>query len=209
MTQSDWFTRISAWVPEELLNQSVHVAPILQGMAATMAAYEVERAALIAETYITTADGVWLGSHGHERNTLRITNETDALYGPRVQGNHLINKFDVITIKSIVDGLLLSGTSLIEEDWANGNTYGNYFNRLAFMNRGLITNPTMIKDAFAIVIPRQYHQPYSFFSRGYFCNRLNFEGTTGSNLVLLQAIIQAVNDSRVFGATFRLIERYN
>ena len=204
MTQAEWFDRLKSWVPDWMFSQSSQVEPIFQACAAMMAKFELERDALLDETFIDTADSSWLDTHGHERSVTRATGELDPNYQVRVRTQNLISKCDIPDLKAIIDQLLIAGTCAIRED-ADG---GLFFGRGTFCNRGAVVFP-IIKDAFTIVVDRQVHKPYAFVNRSTYANRRDFDGQATSNTKVFELIIKAVNDNRAFGAPFRVVERLN
>jgi hypothetical protein len=204
VTQAEWFARIKTWVPDWVFAQSAHVEPIFQALAKVMADHESERAALLAETFLDSADAPWIDTHGHERTVARVAGEFDPAYRIRVRTQNLISRCDDPSLKEIVDQLLIAGSCSITDD-AQG---GLYVGRSLYASRGACSFAT-IKDAFTISVPKQVHAPYSFVSRGAFANRLSFEGDVNSSAAVFAQVIAAVNANRAFGALFRIIERFN
>ena len=147
------------------------------------------------------SEGVYLDSHGEERNVERLPSEPDDQYRERVR--NIVNSSNYPAIKAIVDALLINGESTIwEHQWGQAV----YLNSESFLNRSEVF--TDIKyNTFTIVVDNQIHDPYSFFDREYFLNREDAVGTGESELALFERIVAAVNKSKAFGVLYRVLER--
>lgn len=200
LTQDQWYEKLRRLVPgwwfeEEDINKAV-----FHGFAKVLSLLDASLDDHIQETYICESEGAYLDEHGLERNLVRLAGEIDASFCERVR--NIVNSSNCPSIKAIVDALLEVGESTFLEDFKDQS----FFNREDFFNRGKIWFD-FVHYAFSILVDKQVHEPYSFFSREYFLNREDFYGTNESSLELFQRIVEAVNKAKAFGVAYRLIER--
>lgn len=179
--------------------EGINVA-VFQSIAAVMAKIEGALVDHVKETYICEADGAFLSEHGYERNVNRALNELDISYRERIK--NITNSTSCPTIKQLVDALLPVGECTILEDF----DAGLFLDRDVFLSRGeILIDP--IYNAFSIIVDKQVHPPYSFYSREYFSNRSDFIGQQDSRIELFEIIVEAVNSAKALGTVYRLVER--
>ena len=200
LTQAQWFAKLKGWVPEWFFSTPKYSEAQFQALAAVFAAIEVVCDNHQIETFIAQAHGQFLDEHGLERNIFRLLNELDATLSPRIR--NITNTVNGVSLKELVDQLLSVGEATLVEDYEASR----FFNRELFLNRGDILVDA-IYNVFSIIVPKQIHAPFSFYSREYFNNREDFIGTNESSLELFQLIVETVNRAKALGTMYRLIER--
>ena len=120
-------------------------------------------------------------------------------YDARIRS--IVNVSDRVSLKRLVDSLLVVGESTIVE-----HAYGSaYLNRNTYFNRAAVLSE-IYYNAFSIVIPPQIHDPFDFLNRTTFANRESFLGTNESSLELFKQIVEAVNNAKAFGVLYRILE---
>ena len=198
--QEKWYLKLRGWVPQWWFEEEENQVAVFYAMAMVLAKLECELENHIKETYICQAEGGYLDEHGLERNLTRFINELDTTFSQRIK--NITNTTSCPTLKEIVDALLDVGESTIVEDW----NVGLFFNREGFYNRGdVLIDP--LYNAFTIIVDKQVHAPYSFYSREYFATREDFIGQQESSEDLFNLIIETVNRSKALGTVYRLVER--
>lgn len=198
--QEIWYQKLRGWVPQWWFEVEENQEAIFQSIALVMAKLECELENHITETFICQAEGGYLDEHGLERNLARFTAELDNTFAQRIK--NIANTTNCPSLKQLVDALLEVGESTIVEDW----DAGIFFDREGFYNRGLILLDPLY-NAFSIIVDKQVHPPYSFFSREYFATREDFIGRQDSSEDLFNLIIETVNRSKALGTVYRLVER--
>lgn len=199
-TQAQWFTKLKSWVPDWFFEENVVQEAHFQALAKVLANAEITLSEHITETFICESESDFLDEHGLERNITRFLNELDVVLCDRVR--NIVNTTDPISIKSLVDGMLVAGESLIVEHEENHM----FLNREVFLDRGFAF-AQIFYNFFSIIIDRQIRAPESFANREFFLNREDVYGQEDSNLSLLQSIVEAVNQAKAYGILYRLIER--
>jgi len=199
-TQAQWFEVLKKWVPDWFLEgESIQVAHF-QALAKLLAQSETTLEDHTGETFICQSEALFLDEHASERNITRLQLELDTVLCDRVR--NLVNTSDPISIKALVDGMLISGVSTIVEDDDNRV----FLDRETFLNRGVAFSE-IFYNFFTIIIDRQIRDPESFADREFFLNREDVYGQEDTSLSLLQAIVEAVNRAKAYGVLYRLIER--
>lgn len=199
-TKAQWYEKLKGWLPTWWFEKIQNQEAVLRGMAAILERLELSLDEHYDETFILKAYGPYLDEHGGERNTPRNAYELDPSYANRIR--NIVNTTNCPAIKAAVDALLEVGTSIIREDFEGSP----FFDREYFFSRGDIMVETII-NTFSIIVDRQVHAPYSFYSRENFCDREDFIGRNESSLELFQLIIDLVNRNKAFGTLYRVIER--
>ena len=136
---------------------------------------------------------------GSEVGKTRLSGENDQNYQTRIRT--LSNQSDAIDIKKLVDSLLLVPGCKIQSSPINNP----YCNRGSFASRDNYLCG-FLQNFFIVIVPKQIHAPYSFCSRGYFDNRLNFAGSNVDPTQQFTSIIQQINDSIAFGVMYSIVE---
>lgn len=200
LTKDQWFAKIRTWVPEWFFEAGYFQTADFQGIAAVFALLETSVEEFRDETFITKADGAYLDMHGAERSVPRLPMEVDhPNYDARIRS--IVNVSDRVSLKRLVDSLLVVGESTIVE-----HAYGSaYLNRNTYFNRAAVLSE-IYYNAFSIVIPPQIHDPFDFLNRTTFANRESFLGTNESSLELFKQIVEAVNNAKAFGVLYRILE---
>ena len=199
-TQQQWYDSFQTWLPQWWFQTVANQEDILMGISKVLEHLDATLQDHVNETFITLAESGYLDEHGLERNLNRFSGELDPPFSDRIR--NIVNSTNGPALKALVDALLDVGEATLVEDY-NGIVF---LNREVFFNRGAILI-TAIYNAFSIIVDRQVHAPYAFYTREYFCNRENFIGTNESSLELFQNIVEAVNAAKALGVVYRLIER--
>lgn len=199
-TQAEWLLVLRKMLPGWFFNEEDNQLAHMQGAAAVLSTFEEQLDEHIRETFISQSTGDFLDAHGEERSVARLAGEMDAQYSIRVR--NIRNQSNVPDIRSIVDSLLIAGTSTIVEDF----DAALFMDRDVYMNRGALLI-SAIYNTFSIVVDKQLHPPYSFMDREYFGDREDFMGTSESSDYVFQLILEAVNNAKALGTAYRIIER--
>jgi hypothetical protein len=201
MTQEQWYNKLKTSFPKWFFQEEENQIALLQGIAKMFSEIETDIDNHIDETFISTAIGLFLDTHGGERSIDRLSGEFDAQYRERIR--RLSNQSNKVAIKAIVDSLLMLGQCIIVEDFEGGI----FCNREYFVNRAAILIDPLIENTFSIIVDKQLHAPYSFVDREYFCNRGAFVGTIYSSQYIFDLIVEAVNRAKALGTLYRIVER--
>jgi len=199
-TQAEWYIVLKGWVPDWFFEEEAHQAAHFQALAKLLAQAEITLENHITETFICQSEASFLDEHATERNIVRLQNELDVTLCDRVRS--LVNTSDPVSIKSIVDSLLISGVADIVEHEDNIV----FLNRESFTNRG-VAWANIFYNFFTIIIDKQVRAPEAFADREFFLNREDVYGQDDTSLSLLQSIVEAVNRAKAYGVLYRLIER--
>lgn len=195
-----WFQKLKGWVPQWFFEDEQFNVAHFRGIAKILNEIECMLEDHIRETFICQAVDGYLDEHGLERNLTRLGAELDTTFRERIK--NLTNTTSCPSIKQIVDALLDVGESTIIEDF-NASIF---FDREIFLSRGeLLIDP--IYNTFSIVVDKQVHAPFSFYTRENFLDREDFIGLNESRLALFELIVEHVNKSKALGTLYRLIER--
>jgi len=200
LTQAQWFEKLKGWVPDWFFEESKVQAAHFQAMAKLFSELETNLENHIGETFICQSEAIFLDQHSSERNIKRFLNELDSVLCLRVR--NIANTSDPISIKSIVDGFLVAGESVIVEHEENIVL----LNRETFLDRGFAFG-NIFYDFFTIIVDKQIRPPVTFMDRENFMDREDIYGQVESNIDLFISIVDAVNRAKAFGILFRLIER--
>lgn len=199
-TQSEWYLKLRDWVPEWFFASEKYNDAQFQALAKVFSEIEVVLGNHFTETFICESHGAFMDEHGLERNITRFLNELDVTLCERIR--NIVNTVNCPSLKGLVDGLLQVGEASIVDDFEASR----YYNRELFFNRGdILIDP--IYNVFSIIVPKQIHPPYSFYTRENFYNREDFIGTNESPFELFELIVETVNRAKALGTMYRLIER--
>lgn len=199
LSKAQWLSKLKTWFPswyfESEDNQTAH----LTGLAELLAKIQESAEGHIDETFILKASGGFLDLHGSERSKSRLPGESDDLYSRRVQ--KLVSEVDPISIKELVDSLLIAGECEIREHF----DVELYFNRDVFLNRNeIFTSGTY--NQFTVIIPEQIPPPRSFFNRDYFLDRDAFLAREKSSPEFFETVFKTLMENFLWGTKFTLIE---
>ena len=97
--------------------------------------------------------------------------------------------------------MLINGESTFVED----EDLGIFCNRENFLNRGELMIAPLF-NGFSVIVDNQKHDPYSFVSREYFCDREDFIGEGESSQYIFDLILEVLQN-RYCGTLYRVIER--
>ncbi len=200
LSQSQWFEKLKGWVPDWFFETSGVQAAHFQAMAKLFSELETNLENHIGETFICQSEASFLEEHATERNIKKFLNELDSVLCLRV--SNLVNTSDPISIKSIVDGFLIVGESIIVEHENNAV----FLDRETFFDRGVAFS-SIFYNFFTIIVDKQIRPPVTFMDRENFMDREDIYGQTESSINLFTSIVDAVNRAKAFGILFRLIER--
>ena len=84
LTQSEWFEKLSGWVPKWYFESEEYQVAVFQALAKLLASADAEMRAQFDETFITRAVSFMVDQHGYERSITRYTGESDANYSGRI-----------------------------------------------------------------------------------------------------------------------------
>lgn len=199
-TKAQWYSLLTTWLPQWWFNSVENQEAILYGIAAVLERLDGDLQNHLRETFICQSVSGYMDEHGLERNLTRLSGELDPQFCERIR--NIINSSNKPALKALVDALLDVGECTIVEDWEGGT----YYNREYCFNRGAVLID-LIYNAFTIIVDRQVHAPYSFYTREYFMTREHFIGTNESSLELFERIVDAINAAKALGTVYRLIER--
>jgi len=200
LTQAQWYEKLKNLIPRHVFEEEVNNKAIFNGIAKCLAAAQTNYEDYFRETNISVSDTKYLEEHADERSVVRQSGETDSSFQLRVR--NIKNKSNKPALKTLIDQLLITGESIIIEDWAGGS----FCDREYFCSRHDIIIDE-IKDAFSVIIDKQVIVPDSFCDREDFSDRENFVGTNQTPASLYTALTALVNENRAFGCLYRVIER--
>lgn len=200
LTQAQWYDKLRAWVPSWFFEEEETNVALVQALAKDLSLADQSADDHFNATFITRAIANFIDIQGYERNILRLPGEADELYDPRVR--NIINQSDVVDLKMLVDALLIQGQSTFWEP-STGEVIS--CNRGSFLSRKEIFQD-MKYNTFSIVVDKQSHDPYSFFNRGFFCNRLDLISSSDSVEQVFTSIIEAVDRNHADGTSYRVVE---
>lgn len=203
LTKEQWQRRFERSLPGWWVTQNEEIQrAILAGAGAVFERLNFQVSEHFRMTKIGPggAEGVYLDSHGEERNVERLPSEPDDVYRERIR--NIINSSNCPALKAAVDALLINGESVFWEH----NEQAAYLNSESFLNRSELFSDIKY-NSFSIVVDNQIHDPYSFMDREYFLDREDAMGTGESEIALFERIIAAVNKSKAFGILYRVLER--
>jgi hypothetical protein len=200
LTQQEWFLKLKGFVPSWYFETEDLQVAHFQALAKLLADAQLEAEYNLSQTFILTATDPELDLMGSERNVDRLEEESDGLYRPRVQS--LANQSNLPAIKRLVDALLVRGEATILED----------YNSSLFLNRDLYASRDqrffdLMYNAFSIIVDKQVHTPYSFYSRGNYASREDFVGSAETASALYAALVAAVDRAKALGVLYRVVER--
>lgn len=199
LTKEQWFQKLKKWVPVWFFEESKFQEAHFRGIAAVFAQLQSDGEFNQREVFILKAKGAALEAHGDERDVDRLPTEDDTIYAKRVQNLH--NQSNCVAIKALIDTFLIVGEAVIKKH----DTDVIFLNRGGFLNRKQ-TFHVVNCNAFSILVEKQIHAPYSFFSRGNFLNRGDFSGSGASSPKVFNLIVRQVNKMKALGYVYRVIE---
>lgn len=200
LSQAQWYEKLKSWVPTWFWQQKAYQEAHFQALAKILSTMQAAAEESTTQTFIASASGSHLDLHGDERTTPRLSGEIDSTYSTRIRS--LANLSNKVSIKQLVDELLIIGECVIGEDF---NSF-LFFNRDAYMNRGLLILESIL-NTFTIVFENQTRSPESFLDREYFMDRGDVFGTLEASDEFFRSIIAAVDRAKAFGTFYRVIER--
>lgn len=201
-SKAQWFSTLKSWVPEWFFETEKSNVAIMQGIAKTLEAAELDIDEQKMQTMILEATSPYLDLHGYERNVTRLSGEFDAQYALRIRLKSLVSQLSRPSIIALTNALLIRGVSSIREDFS-----GSVFvNREEFVNRGAIVIEP-IDNTFTLLVDKQIRGPHSFVDRGFFSDRIDFVGNSQSSEYVFELILNAVNENKALGTFYRIIER--
>lgn len=203
LTQDQWFTKLKNLVPTWVFEKDVENVAVFKGLAKVLEQTQLDAEQHLAETFIDEATSEYVELHGSERSKDRFSGENLSSYRTRIK--KIVNNSNLPAIKSLVDALLIRGESTIIE---HEEVIGNFFNRESYLNRNII-DFDVLYNAFTILIDYQIPEPTSFFDRESFLDREFLNGSNTSSDTVFENIIKTVNENKVYGTVYRLIERAN
>lgn len=200
LSQAQWFEKLKSWVPTWFWQERVYQEAHFMALAKILAGMQLAAEASALQTFIVEAEGSTLDLHGDERTAPRLTGEIDSTYSTRIRS--LANLSNKVSIKQLVDELLIIGECVIGEDY----DAFLFFNRDAYLNRGLLILENIL-NTFTIVFENQTRSPESFLDREQFMSRSDVFGTLEASDEFFRSIIAAVDRAKAFGTFYRVIER--
>lgn len=200
LTKDQWFSKLKSWVPTWFFGTEAYNVAEFEAIALLLSEAQQQAEDHYAETFLTEAEGSFLDTHANERNYRRLPQEIDAVLSPRIRS--LLNQSNWPAIKRLVDAFLIVGESTIAEHFRDAT----FCNREDFYDRRKVFMQ-IYYNTFSIIVEKQLHQPYSFFSREYFCGREDFWGSNESSQTVFDLIAETVNNVKAAGTLYRIIER--
>lgn len=202
LTQDQWYEKLKQLVPSWVFEKEGNNVAIFQGMAKTLEQSQIQYEDHLKETFIDTAGEEFLDIHADERSVEKSVSDTIATYRQKIK--NILNNSNCVSLKGLVDALLIRGTATFIEH----HSVENFMNRNAFFNRNAI-GADVTYNAFTILVDFQVPEPTSFYSRESFMNREYLNGSSESLLSVFENIVETVNKNKAFGTVYRLIERVN
>jgi hypothetical protein len=204
LTQAQWLAKLKGWVPSWFFQDEKYQQSHFDGLAAILAQIDSDAQSYFQELFIkptgmTGADSVYLDMFGFERTIPRLPQESDAVYAGRIQT--LLNQSNPVAILAAVNALLINGPAFLQEHGLGEKLFCNE----SYLNRGEVLTYISF-NTFSLVIPRQLHAPFSFMSRGYFCNE-SYVGSNQSSQTVFDLIVETVNNLKAAGVLYRVFER--
>lgn len=200
--QTIWFKKITSWIPDWFYQDRELETSFLKALAKILESSQVELEDQLAMTFVDKSVSGYLEMHGSERSVFRNSNEFDSSFRQRIKTTATSSNANLISLKTLIDKLLINGKAQIKEDFNNDL----FFGRGEYFNRGAITFDEII-NTFTVVFDNQNHSPYSFFGRESFCNRENFIGQNESSIQFFNLILNTINENKALGTLFRIVER--
>ena len=200
ITKEEWLNKLKGWVQAWRFESPEYQQALFYAIAKLLTEAQNNVDTIASQTFISEAEGSSLDLHGSERDVARVAEELDPSYAIRIR--NFTNYSNKVSIKTLVDALLIMGTSTINEDF-NSVVFAD---RESFTDRGQLLFESIL-NSFTIVVDNQTHSPYYFCDREQFIDREEFVGTTESPIELFNAIIAAVNKVKAFGTLYRVYER--
>lgn len=200
LTKAQWLEKIRTFIPSWWFEQPGYQEAVWTGVAAVFEQIQLDAEEHFRETFVLQATDPFLDSQGDERGVDRITDEPDSVYARRVQ--RLIAQADYVSIKAIVDSLLVNGECRIVEGYD-----AVWCDRECFADRDDYLTDYRY-NAFTIITPPQtdQHEPYSFADREYAPDREDFVGTTTVTDDIYASIVAAVDQAKALGTLYRIVE---
>lgn len=180
LTKDQWYSRLTSWVPGWVFEQDdgANVA-IFKGMAQLLALIDAERAEIILETFIDSANTPYLELHGDERTVEKLSGESDASYRLRIKTKNISSKCSLPEIELIVDEAL-TVDARVEEDFS----YGVFCDTGSYCDNADILFDWIENGGFSVIIE------------------------AGADADEVAAMIDSINSNKVFGVLYRVVERF-
>lgn len=199
LTPAQWLEEFKGIIPAPFFEEEENQVAHLEALAALFSQAESDSEDHFDESMISRARGTFLDTHGSERRVRRLFAENDASYSERIR--NFINQSNCPAIRSLVDKVLVAGVSRIVED--DGSEL--FFDRNTFLNRGSLLIEQIV-NGFSIIVPKQLHEPYSFYNRENFIDREDFVGMFESSQDVFDRILEIGNENKACGFMYRIIE---
>lgn len=199
LTQAQWYSELKGLVPAWVLPaDSGRIYALFMALAKTLELIQENIEDHIQDTFIKSSASTVLNTHGDERSINRVGSELDPQYEKRVRS--LSNQSNPTDLKALVDQFLIIGQSqLLEEGFI-------FCDREFFCDRAALLLDDQYHNTFSVIIPNQYHNPYSFADREFFCDRENFMGASEFLDSIFSSIVRILNENKALGTAFRVIE---
>ena len=199
LSKEEWLEKLKQNVPSWFFEEEGTNVAWFSGIAAVLAALHEDADNLYSETVIETMSSDTLDAIGDERSIIRLGDELDSVYRPRLR--NISNQSNCPAIKKAVDNIVIAGESTILQDYQADR----FMNRESFLNRNEILI-SAFRNTFSILVEKQIHEPYSFSDREFFTDRGNFVGRAESDQNVFELILQEVSRISMCGTFFRIIE---
>ena len=200
LTQAQWVEKIKGVLPRWYwINPGKQIAHV-NGLAAILAQTQQDMEDHVGETFYQGSDTEFVEAHADERDIQRLPFEDNTNLADRTR--HFINQSNPIALKKLVVRVLIAGECAILEDYESQV----FLNWEFFLSRNIVLIDEII-NVFSVLVDPQIHDPTSFISREYFCDREAFIGQYESSQVVFDTIVQVVNKNKIDGTLYRIIER--
>jgi hypothetical protein len=189
LDQAQWYAKIKRWVPSWYFEKNQYAAAVFQGLAAVFAQIQQDIDDAQAATFILDSPGPVIDLLGDERDTPRLTGESDASYQPRVQ-NSLFQKVSLAQLQSLVNAVLNNGPAF----FIDNEEYG-YFD-----DPDVSSNP-------GFLYYDDYYSRWISLSKWYNWFTVIIPAQTGGNDTLIQqAVVAALEANIAFGVTYDILD---
>ena len=200
LTQSQWYAKISKFVPSWWFEKYVYAPAIFQGIAAVFAQIQQDTDDAQSATFILQSPSPILDMLADERSVTRLPGETNVPFALRVQS--MFNQANPIALMKLINSVLIVGTATLRQHGLGdkifiGQSYLNRFEVFTYISY----------NTFTIAIEKQLPAPNSFLDNGFYLNEGAYLGTNESSALVLALLNLIINDNQACGTLYRLFER--
>lgn len=196
-----WYAKLKSFVPGWWsAEDSKYALSVFSAIAAILAGYDEDSEDQFSSTFLLQASAPIIDAHGAERGNPRLPGESTEAYAERIQ--RITSQTFRSAIKAFIDSLLLVGECTIYEAPLDSP----YFSRGVYLSRGSLLIGIRT-NYFIVSVPKQIHDPYSFYTREGYLGRGDFIGAGDVTSTRFESIIKGINDMKAFGVMYSIVER--